>query len=79
MFAYMPTMHSASALVHTPTIALFSQPGMQDNLDVERPHPAIIDSCGRVPLHNTILGRPSNAEQLTFLRESGSSFWPCCC
>jgi uncharacterized protein (DUF924 family) len=34
VFAYMPYMHSESALVHAQAVALFTQPGMEDNLNV---------------------------------------------
>ena len=73
-FAYMPYMHSESALVHTQAVALFSQPGMESNLDFEMRHKAIIDRFGRYPHRNAILGRDSTAEELAFLSEPGSSF-----
>ena len=74
IFAYMPYMHSESALVHTQAVALFSQPGMESNLDFEMRHKAIIDRFGRYPHRNAILGRTSTAEELAFLSEPGSSF-----
>ncbi len=74
IFAYMPYMHSESALVHAQAVALFSQPGMEDNLDYERRHKAIIDRFGRYPHRNLILGRSSSAEEMAFLSEPGSSF-----
>ena len=74
IFAYMPYMHSESALVHTQAVALFSQPGMEDNLRFERRHKAIIDRFGRYPHRNAVLGRTSTAEELAFLSEPGSSF-----
>ena len=74
IFAYMPYMHSESALVHTQAVALFSQPGMEDNLRFELRHKAIIDRFGRYPHRNAILGRDSTAEELAFLSEPGSSF-----
>jgi len=43
VFAYMPYMHSESALVHTQAVALFTQLGNQDNLNFELRHKAIID------------------------------------
>ena len=73
-FAYMPYMHSESALVHTQAVALFTQLGMQDNLNFELRHKAIIDRFGRYPHRNAILGRRSSAEELAFLSEPGSSF-----
>ena len=73
-FAYMPYMHSESALVHAQAVALFSQPGMAYNLDFELRHQAIITRFGRYPHRNAILGRTSTAEELAFLSEPGSSF-----
>lgn len=73
-FAYMPYMHSESALIHGQAVALFSQPGMADTLRFELQHKAIIDRFGRYPHRNAILGRSSTAEELAFLSEPGSSF-----
>ena len=73
-FAYMPYMHSESALIHDQAVALFSQPGLEDNLRFEHAHKAIIDRFGRYPHRNAILGRSSTAEELAFLSGPGSSF-----
>jgi uncharacterized protein (DUF924 family) len=73
-FVYMPYMHSESALMHAQAVALFSQPGMENNLSFELRHKAIIDRFGRYPHRNAILGRSSSAEELAFLSEPGSSF-----
>jgi uncharacterized protein (DUF924 family) len=74
VFAYMPYMHSESALVHAEAVALFSQPGMEDNLRFELLHKSIIERFGRYPHRNAILGRSSSAEELEFLSGPGSSF-----
>ncbi|TXH90253.1 MAG: DUF924 domain-containing protein [Rhodoferax sp.] len=74
VFAYMPYMHSESALVHTQAVKLFSQPGMEGNLDFELRHQAIITRFGRYPHRNAVLGRSSTAEEIAFLSEPGSSF-----
>ena len=73
-FAYMPYMHSESALVHQQAVVLFSQPGMGNNLDFELRHQAIIERFGRYPHRNAILGRASSAQEISFLAEPGSSF-----
>jgi uncharacterized protein (DUF924 family) len=73
-FAYMPYMHSESALVHEQAVSLFSQPGMEGNLSFEMRHKAIIERFGRYPHRNAILGRTSSAQELAFLSEPGSSF-----
>lgn len=74
VFAYMPYMHSESALIHEQALALFAQQGMENNLDFERRHKAIIDRFGRYPHRNAILCRPSTPEELAFLSTPGSSF-----
>ena len=74
MFAYMPYMHSESALVHEQAVLLFTQLGIQDNLNFELRHKAIIDRFGRYPHRNALLGRTSSAQELAFLSEPGSGF-----
>jgi uncharacterized protein (DUF924 family) len=73
-FAYMPYMHSESALVHTQAAQLFAHPGLEDNLRFEQRHQAIIERFGRYPHRNAILGRESTPEELAFLSEPGSGF-----
>lgn len=73
-FLYMPYMHSESLRIHDEALRLFDQPGLEDNLDYERRHRAIIERFGRYPHRNAILGRASRAEELAFLKEPGSSF-----
>lgn len=73
-FAYMPFMHSESALVHQRAVELFSQPGLDNELAFELRHKAIIDRFGRYPHRNAILGRASTANEEAFLAEPGSSF-----
>ena len=73
-FLYMPFMHSESALIHAEAERLFSEPGLEGNLDYERQHRAILDRFGRYPHRNRILGRASTLEEQDFLRQPGSSF-----
>ena len=73
-FAYMPYMHSESALVHAQAVQLFAQPGLEGALDFEQRHQAIIARFGRYPHRNLILMRASTAEEIVFLNEPGSSF-----
>ena len=74
VFAYMPYMHSESALVHAQAVILFAQPGMEDTLRFELKQKAIIDRFGRYPHRNALLGRESSPEELAFLSEPGSGF-----
>jgi uncharacterized protein (DUF924 family) len=73
-FAYMPYMHSESALVHAQAVVLFDQPGLEDTLRFEQRHQAIVERFGRYPHRNAILGRVSTPEELVFLNEPGSGF-----
>jgi uncharacterized protein (DUF924 family) len=73
-FAYMPYMHSESALVHAQAALLFAQPGLEDTLRFELRHKEIIDRFGRYPHRNALLGRESTPEELAFLSEPGSGF-----
>lgn len=73
-FAYMPYMHSESLLIHSQAMRLFSEPGLEANLDYERKHQAIIERFGRFPHRNAILGRVSTPEEIAFLQQPGSSF-----
>lgn len=73
-FLYMPYMHSESRQIHEIAVQLFSENGLQANLDFELKHKAIIDRFGRYPHRNKILGRNSTKEEIDFLKTSGSSF-----
>jgi len=74
IFLYMPLMHSESPLIHETAIELYSQSGLESNLDFEKKHKAIIDRFGRYPHRNAVLGRESTDEEVEFLEEPGSSF-----
>ncbi|MCB0406601.1 MAG: DUF924 domain-containing protein [Bdellovibrionales bacterium] len=73
-FLYMPFMHSESLKMHEVAVELFSQPGLEFNLDFEYKHKKIIERFGRYPHRNKILGRLSTSEEIDFLNEPGSSF-----
>ena len=73
-FLYMPFMHSESRLIHEQAVKLFSEPGLEKNLEFELKHKAIIDRFGRYPHRNAVLGRASTPEELAFLNTPGSSF-----
>lgn len=73
-FLYMPYMHSESKAVHEQAVKLFSQPGLEGNLDFEMKHKVIIDEFGRYPHRNEVLGRNSTPEEIGFLKQPNSSF-----
>ncbi|WP_163833882.1 DUF924 family protein [Spartinivicinus ruber] len=73
-FLYMPYMHSESLVIHEQAVKLFSQPGLEDNLEFELKHKVIIEQFGRYPHRNQVIGRQSTPAELTFLAQPGSSF-----
>jgi len=73
-FLYMPYMHSESLLIHEEAVKLFSQKGLEHNLEFEIKHKKIIEKFGRYPHRNKILGRESTPEEIEFLKRPGSSF-----
>ena len=73
-FCYMPFMHSESPIIHEEAVKLFSQKGLEYNLEFEIKHKEIIDRFGRYPHRNDILKRQSTAEELEFLKMPRSSF-----
>ena len=74
VFLYMPYMHSESVLVHGEALRLFTALGIENNLDFERRHQAIVERFGRYPHRNAILGRTSTPDELAFLQQPGSRF-----
>lgn len=74
LFLYMPFMHSESLTIHERAMELFSEPGLEEQLDYEHRHRDILLRFGRYPHRNAILGRPSTQEELEFLEQPGSSF-----
>lgn len=72
-FLLMPYMHSESRVIHIEAEALFKQyaPSLYEP---ELRHKVIIDQFGRYPHRNEVLGRPSTAEEIEFLKLPGSSF-----
>lgn len=73
-FLYLPFMHSESLLIHEKAVQLYSQPGLDFQLDYELKHLAILKKFGRYPHRNSILGRTSTNEELEFLKSPDSSF-----
>ncbi len=73
-FLYMPYMHSESLAIHEQAVKLYSQPGLEFNLDFEIRHKEIIERFNRYPHRNAILGRESTPDEVDFLRQPGSSF-----
>jgi uncharacterized protein (DUF924 family) len=55
-------------------VHLFSEPGLEANLEYELRHKEIIERFGRYPHRNEVLGRTSTPEEMEFLQQPGSGF-----
>jgi uncharacterized protein (DUF924 family) len=78
MFVYLPFMHSESVADQERccelTEALKQFTDTDDVNRFARAHRDIVARFGRFPHRNAVLGRPSTAEELEFLKGPGSSF-----
>jgi uncharacterized protein (DUF924 family) len=66
-FLYMPFMHSEDLVDQELALKLFDQPGMESSLRFARHHHAIVETYGRFPHRNAILGRVSTALEIEYL------------
>ena len=73
-FLLLPYMHSESQQIHVVAEKLYQEHAPAGNYQFELRHKAIVDRFGRYPHRNLILGRASNAEEIEFLKQPGSSF-----
>ena len=78
-FAYLPFEHAEDLAMQARAVELFqllsqAQPGFESMLDYAQRHQEVIARFGRFPHRNAILGRPSTPQEVTFLRQPGSSF-----
>ena len=84
VFFYLPLEHAESMAMQNLSVAGFE--ALRDTVidehkklfagfvDFAEKHRVIIERFGRYPHRNTILGRESTEEELTFLRQPGSGF-----
>jgi uncharacterized protein (DUF924 family) len=78
VFVYMPFEHDESMDSQRESLRLFKAlddevRGIDYYRFAER-HAEVIERFGRFPHRNALLGRPSTAEEIAFLRQPGSSF-----
>ncbi len=84
VFYYMPLMHAEDQDLQLLSVTIYRelaksaplklQEMLTSNYEFACRHKDIIDRFGRFPHRNEILGRQSTAEELTFLKQPGSSF-----
>jgi uncharacterized protein (DUF924 family) len=73
-FFYLPFEHCEDRAVQARSVALFTTLGDAEAIKWAVAHKSIIDRFGRFPHRNALLGRPSTAEEIAFLREPASAF-----
>lgn len=73
-FLLLPYMHSESRLIHVAAETLYKDFAPENSYQFELRHKAIIDSFGRYPHRNDILGRSSTPQEVEFLTQPGSRF-----
>lgn len=74
LFAYLPFEHSENAADQARSVELMGELKDEELTKYAVAHKVIIDSFGRFPHRNAILGRPSTDEEIAFLKEPNSSF-----
>lgn len=66
-FLYMPLMHSENLADQELSLQLFTAAGLTANMRFARHHRDLIARFGRFPHRNSILGRASTAEEISYL------------
>lgn len=74
VFLYMPLMHSEKKADQKQSVALFTKLKMKENLWYAKEHKRVIDTYGRFPHRNAILGRRSTKKELEYLAKPGAGF-----
>lgn len=84
VFVYLPLEHAESMAMQDLSVALYAQleadastaerPLFKGFLDYAQQHLDVVARFGRFPHRNALLGRPSTAEDIEFLRQPGSRF-----
>ena len=84
VFVYLPLEHAESLALQDESVALYSQlaadasaaerPLFKGFLDYAQQHRDVVVRFGRFPHRNALLGRPSTAEEIEFLKLPGSRF-----
>ena len=73
-FLLMPMMHSEELEIQEQSLPLFRQYTSEMVYEYAVRHRDIVKRFGHFPHRNALLGRPSTAEEVSFLEELGSSF-----
>lgn len=73
-FAILPFMHSESKEMHQITEKLYMELESETHTKSMKEHKKIIDTFGRYPYRNEVMGRESTPEELDFINGNDLSF-----
>lgn len=78
-FVYLPFEHAEGMAMQDEAVRLFSRlvatsPEFKSMLDYAKRHRAVIESFGRFPHRNAVIGRASTAAEVDYLSRPGSGF-----
>jgi uncharacterized protein (DUF924 family) len=68
LFLYMPFMRSEDPADQKRSVELFASLDVPEVLKAAKEHKRVIDTFGRFPHRNKVLGRTSTSEEIAFLR-----------
>ena len=74
IFLLMPMMHSEDIAIQDNSLLLFKEFTNEDTYSYAVNHRNVVAKFGKFPHRDKILGRPSSAEEIEFLKQPGSSF-----
>lgn len=74
VFLYLPLMHSEKMRHQDQSVELFTDLGIENNLDYAHRHRDVIRQYGRFPHRNAALGRQSTPEEEEYLSQPGAGF-----
>ena len=84
VFVYLPLEHAESMAMQDLSVTLYAQleadaipaerPLFKGFLDYAQQHREVVARFGRFPHRNDLLGRPSTADEIAFLKQPGSRF-----
>ena len=71
-FLYMPLMHSENIDDQDLCVARFTAAGLKANADFAKHHRSLVQTYGRFPHRNELLGRESSPEELAYLNSDAA-------
>ena len=74
VFVYMPFMHAETLKDQEQSVVLFTELGIESNIDYAIKHLDVVKKYGRFPHRNVALDRVSTEEEMAFINTPGTAF-----